>query len=216
MNDGIDLVIFDCDGVLVDSEVIAVQIDQRMLADLGWHLSIDEVVERFLGTSAATFTATVEEHLGHALPEGFEAAYEPILHAAFDAELQAVAGIEAALDEITLRSCVASSGSHEKIRRTLGHTGLLPRFDGRIYSSSEVPNGKPAPDLFLHAARRMGADPARCVVIEDSRFGVQAARAAGMHAYGYAGGLTPTAVLADAGATVFSAMAELPGLLRHH
>jgi HAD superfamily hydrolase (TIGR01509 family) len=216
VNDGIDLVIFDCDGVLVDSEVIAVRIDQRMLADLGWHLSIDEVVETFLGTSAATFTATVEAHLGRPLPEGFEAGYEPLLHAAFDAELQAVAGIEAALDDITLRTCVASSGSHAKIRRTLGHTGLLPRFDGRIYSSAEVTNGKPAPDLFLHAARRMGADPARCVVIEDSRFGVQAARAAGMHAYGYAGGLTPARVLADAGATVFSAMTELPDLLRRH
>jgi len=216
VNDGIDLVIFDCDGVLVDSEIIAGQIDQRMLADLGWHLSIDEVVEKFLGTSAASFTARVEEHLGRTLPAGFEASYEPLLHAAFDAELQAVAGIEAALDEITLRTCVASSGSHAKIRRTLGHTGLLPRFDGRIYSSSEVPNGKPAPDLFLHAARRMGTDPARCVVIEDSRYGVQAALAAGMHAYGYGGGLTPAAALRDAGATVFSGMTELPDLLRRH
>ena len=216
MNDAIDLVIFDCDGVLVDSEVIAVQIDQRMLADLGWHLSIDEIVEKFLGTSSASFTAKVEAHLGRALPDGFEAAYQPLLYDAFDAALQPIAGIESTLDEITLRTCVASSGSHEKIRKTLGHTGLLPRFAGRIYSSSEVTHGKPAPDLFLHAAAQMGVAPERCVVIEDSRFGVQAARAAGMHAFGYAGGLTPAAALESAGATVFTAMTELPELLRRH
>ena len=216
MNDAIDLVIFDCDGVLVDSEVIAVQIDQRMLADLGWHLSIDEIVEKFLGTSSASFTAKVEAHLGRALPDGFEAAYQPLLYDAFDAALQPIAGIESTLDEITLRTCVASSGSHEKIRKTLGHTGLLPRFAGRIYSSSEVTHGKPAPDLFLHAAAQMGVAPERCVVIEDSRFGVQAARAAGMHAFGYAGGLTPAAALESAGAMVFTAMTELPELIRRH
>jgi HAD superfamily hydrolase (TIGR01509 family) len=212
----IDLVIFDCDGVLVDSEVIAVQIDQRVLAEFGWDLSIEDIVDRFLGKSSASFAAQVEEHLGRPLPAEWEASYDRWYVEAFEKELQPVAGIEDALDRIDTATCVASSGSHSKLRMTLGHTGLLPRFDGRIYSASEVRNGKPAPDLFLHAAARMGVQPDRCVVVEDSKYGVRAAREAGMRALGYAGGLTPADWLADEGATVFTDMAELPGLLDRH
>ena len=145
--------------------------------------------------------------LGQATPWFFEA---------FESDLHSISGIEAALDQITLPTCVASSGSHEKIRTTLGHTNLLGRFEGRIFSSSEVSKGKPAPDVFLHAARQMGYEPERCVVIEDSKYGVQAARAAGMHAFGYAGGLTPAEWLEAEKATVFTSMAELPDLLRQH
>jgi HAD superfamily hydrolase (TIGR01509 family) len=212
----VELVIFDCDGVLVDSEILAVEIDRRICADLGWELSVEEVVDRFLGTSSASFAAQLESHLGIELPPDWEDEYRPWLFEAFDADLRAVAGIESALDRIDLRTCVASSGSHEKIRKTLGLTGLLARFEGRIYSSSEVPNGKPAPDLFLHAAARLGHEPERCVVVEDSKYGVRAARSAGMHAFGYAGGLTPAAWLEAEGATVFHDMSDLPRLLEAH
>ncbi|KZC96518.1 MULTISPECIES: HAD family hydrolase [Clavibacter] len=216
MNDYLDLVIFDCDGVLVDSEVLAVEVDKRILAELGWHLSTAEIVDRFLGTSARSFQAQVEAHLGITMAPDWEERYRPWFVEAFEAELRAVPGIEDALDAITVPTCVASSGSHEKIRTTLGLTGLLGRFEGRIHSSSEVAHGKPAPDIFLHAAARMGAAPERAVVIEDSKYGVRAARAAGMRAFGYAGGLTPAAWLEQEGAIVFTDMAELPALLRAH
>jgi HAD superfamily hydrolase (TIGR01509 family) len=133
------------------------------------------------------------------------------MFAAFEAELEPVAGVVEALDAIDLESCVASSGPPEKIRWTLGHTGLLDRFDDRIFSATEVEHGKPAPDLFLHAAARMGWDPAECAVVEDSPAGVEAALAAGMTALGYAG-WTPAERLD--GARVFTDMAELPALLQ--
>jgi HAD superfamily hydrolase (TIGR01509 family) len=210
----IDLVIFDCDGVLVDSEIIAVEIDKRILAGLGWHLTTDEIVDKFLGKSSKSFTTQVEAHLGRSLPTGWDAQYEPWFFEAFEKDLTAIAGIEMALDRIDAETCVASSGTHAKMRMTLGHTGLLERFRGRIFSASEVENGKPAPDLFLHAADQMGYPAHRCVVIEDSKYGVRAAQAAGMRAFGYAGGLTPARWLEDAGATVFYDMGQLPGLLR--
>lgn len=216
MNENFDLVIFDCDGVLVDSEVLAVEVDKRILADFGWHLTTEEVVEKFMGKSSATFTSHLEEHLGYQLPANWDAKYTPWFFEAFESHLRAVEGIEAALDGITALTCVASSGTHEKLQKTLGLTQLYPRFEGRIFSATEVTHGKPAPDLFLHTASQMGVPPERCVVIEDSKYGVQAARAAGMHAFGYAGGLTPRRWLEDEGATVFTSMADLPKLLRAH
>src|SRR5207245_8849360 len=128
------------------------------------------------------------------------------------AERAPVLGILEALDPIAIPTCVASSGTHEKIRYTLGLTGLYDRFAGRIFSASEVAHGKPAPDLFLHAAKRMAVAPEDCVVVEDSRFGVEAARAAGMRALGYAGGLTPRHWLAGPGTIVSEDLRELPRL----
>lgn len=208
-----DLVIFDCDGVLVDSERISVRIDVRVLAELGWPLSEAEVIERFVGRSEAYMVSEIEATLGRRLTAGWDEAYSALYREAFEAELAPVDGVVAALDEIATPTCVASSSSHERLRHTLGLTGLLERFDGRIFSAEDVRNGKPAPDLFLHAAATLGADPARCAVIEDSRYGVEAARAAGMRAFGYAGGLTPADRLAGPATTVFDAMHELPGLL---
>lgn len=208
----IDLVIFDCDGVLVDSERLSIEVDRRVLADLGWELSSDEIVHRFVGRSAAYFRSEIESFLGSPLRDDWEATYQPWYVAAF-AELIAVDGVERALDEIVTATCVASSGTHAKIRRTLGMTGLLPRFEGRIFSVDDVVVGKPAPDLFLHAADRLGVDPEHCAVVEDSRFGVRAARAAGMRVYGYAGGLTPAEWLEQEGAVVFADMRDLPDLL---
>ena len=209
----LELVIFDCDGVLVDSERLAVRIDVRVLGELGWVLTEQEVIERFMGRSHEYMVAEIEAYLGRKLASDWEDPFQPLYREAFAAELAPVAGVVEALDRITLRTCVASSGSHDKMRYTLGLTGLYDRFAGRIFSASEVPRGKPAPDLFLHAAKRMGVDPAACAVVEDSRFGVEAARAAGMLALGYAGGLTPAETLRGPGTIVFSDMRDLPRLL---
>ncbi|MEW2521765.1 HAD family hydrolase [Actinacidiphila alni] len=208
-----ELVIFDCDGVLVDSEKLAVKVDAFVLAAVGWPLSEAEIVERFVGRSYRDMTTAIEQHLGRALPADWDAPYRHLYQEAFDADLTEVDGVTQALDALTLPSCVASSSSHEGLRHTLGLTGLYERFEGRIFSASEVAHGKPAPDLFLHAARTLGVEPARCVVVEDSRYGVAAARAAGMRAYGYCGGLTPAQWLEGPDTTVFDDMRELPALL---
>ena len=209
----IELVIFDCDGVLVDTERIAVRIDVQVLATLGWAMTERDVVERFMGRSDAYMTAEIERFLGRSLPANWDEGFTHLYRAAFDAELTPVDGILEALEGIVLPTCVASSGTHERMRYTLGLTGLYDRFAGRIFSTTEVAQGKPAPDLFLHAAARMGVDPSACVVVEDSRYGVEAARAAGMRALGYAGGLTPAEILDGPGTIVFTDMRALPRLL---
>ncbi|WP_217183657.1 HAD family phosphatase [Streptomyces sp. AC495_CC817] len=213
-SESIGLVIFDCDGVLVDSERLSIHVDRRVLADLGWQLSVEQIVDRFVGRSAAHFRSEVEAHLGRTLPDDWEAPYQGWYVEAFERDLVAVPGVSAAIDAIDGPICVGSSGSHAKIRRNLGLTGLLPHFEGRIFSADDVEHGKPAPDLFLHAAARMGVEPSRCVVVEDSRPGVEAARAAGMRVIGYGSGMTSPHRLEQAGATVVLDMAELPGVLR--
>ncbi len=213
MSPPISLVIFDCDGVLVDTERIAVRIDVIVLAELGWPMTEAEVVERFMGRSDEEMTADIEAHLGRRLPASWEEPFRHLYREAFAAELEPVAGVVEALDAIAIPTCVASSGTHEKIRFTLGLTGLYERFAGRIFSVSDVARGKPAPDLFLHAAGHMGIPPAQCAVVEDSRYGVEAARAAGMRAFGYAGGLAPRGALAGPQTIVFEDMRELPRLL---
>jgi HAD superfamily hydrolase (TIGR01509 family) len=206
-------VIFDSDGVLVDSERLAVQVDAAVLARLGWPLSEADIVERFMGRTHEFMVSEIEAHVGRPLPPEWESEFEQLYREAFEAQLRPVDGVMEALDEIELLTCVASSGSHEKIRFTLGLVGLYERFKGRIFSASDVANGKPAPDLFLHAAERLGVAPDTCVVIEDSRYGVQAAHRAGMRALGYAGGLTPGACLEAEGALVFDDMRSLPRLV---
>lgn len=209
----IELVIFDCDGVLVDSERIALRVQVALGAELGWPLTEDEVIDRFLGRSSESVGEQIAERLGPDTAALWGERFSELHREAVDAGLTAVDGLPEALDAISLPTCVASSGSHEKMRHTLGHTGLYERFAGRIYSAGEVSRGKPAPDLFLHAARQMGVDPAACVVVEDSLPGVRAARAAGMRALGYAGGLTPGERLEGPGTVVFHDMRDLPGLL---
>ncbi len=211
-----DLVIFDCDGVLVDTERLTVDVEARLLTELGWPHTTEEVVARFMGRSSAAQLAELEKRLGPELAREFDLRSTAEVHEAFERELQAVAGIEELLDHLHARgvaSCVASSGTHDRMRRTLGLTGLYDRFAGRIFSATEVAHGKPAPDLFLHAAAAMGVPPARCAVVEDSVYGVQAAVAAGMRAYGFGGGLTPARRLEDAGAVVFAHMRELVDVL---
>jgi HAD superfamily hydrolase (TIGR01509 family) len=210
------LVIFDCDGVLVDSEPIAIRVDQTILNRLGWSLSLDEIVERFVGRPHSFFTSEIEAHLGRPLPDDWETDYLPLYEAAFIAELVAVEGIADVLDvlnAIRLPTCVASSSSHVAIRRSLDLTGLRHHFDERIYSAQDVAHGKPAPDVFLFAAAGMGAVPRHCVVIEDSVHGVTAARAAGMRVLAFGGGVVPAAALEGPNTTVFAHMRELPDLL---
>jgi HAD superfamily hydrolase (TIGR01509 family) len=213
MGSPIELVIFDCDGVLVDSETVAVHVNQRVLADLGWNLTIEEIVDRFVGGTRENFDGQIEEFLGRSLDPAWAEPYAPWYRQAFDNELKAVEGIGCALEHLAIPSCVASNSSHDRVRYSLTLTGLIDRFEGRIFSADDVEHGKPAPDLFEFASSSLGVDPSRCLVIEDSRFGVDAARAAGMRVLGYAGGLTPAVWLERRGATVFTAMDDLEGLI---
>jgi HAD superfamily hydrolase (TIGR01509 family) len=197
------LVIFDCDGVLVDTERLSVSVDTRVLAHLGLRMSQDEVIDRFVGRTESFWRAEIERELGREMAAGEFEAFDPWYREAFEAELQPIPHVVEllnALDGASIATCVASSGSHERMRFTLGHTGLYDRFAGRIFSATEVAEGKPSPLLFLHAAERMATRPAQCLVVEDSRFGVQAALAAGIPVVGYAGSVTPAQTLREAGA----------------
>jgi HAD superfamily hydrolase (TIGR01509 family) len=208
------LVIFDCDGVLVDSERIAVRVSATGLTALGWPMTEADVLDRFVGRSDEFIRGEVAGRLGADVADGWQIEFQRRYREAFATELKAVDGVVEALDAITIPTCVASSGTHEKIRYSLGLVGLLDRFVGRIFGGSDVTRPKPAPDLFLHAAAHLGVAPADCAVIEDSPAGIEAARAAGMRAFGYAGGLTPADRLAGADTVVFDDMRELPRLLR--
>lgn len=210
--DPFDLVIFDCDGVLVDSEPISNRLLAEHLTAAGFPTTTHESLERYMGGSFASMLEDVRLRFGGEVREGFSEAYHADLFPAFDAELSAVVGIAAVLDGLRVASCVASSGAPERIRRVLATTGLLERFDGRIFSAVEVERGKPAPDLFLHAAARMGVAPERCAVVEDSPMGVAAGVAAGMRTFAYAA-TTPRARVAREGVVVFDAMVSLPRLL---
>jgi HAD superfamily hydrolase (TIGR01509 family) len=207
------LVIFDCDGVLVDSERLAIDVDIASIRELGWAITAAEVVENFVGRAERDIHAEIEKRIGRALTSDWHQRWDAEFQRMLTEELEAVPGVHAAVEAVAamgLASCVASSGSHAKMRRTLGRTGLWNHFAGRIFSASEVARGKPAPDLFLHAAAQMGAAPDRCVVVEDSRFGVAGAKAAGMAVVGYAGGVIPAHHLSEAD-MVIQDMAELPG-----
>jgi HAD superfamily hydrolase (TIGR01509 family) len=213
MSAPVELVIFDCDGVLVDSERLAIKIDAMLLEKIGWPLSEEEIVRRFVGRSDAYMRSEIEAHLGGSLPTGWADEFGPMYRKTFESDLAPIDGIVEALDAITLPTCVASSTSPEGVRWRLELTGLIDRFRDNIFSSTQVTNGKPAPDLFLFAARRMGFPPTACAVVEDSAWGVQAAHAAGMRVFAYAGGVTGAEALAGDGTVVFHNMRELPALV---
>lgn len=211
-----NLVIFDCDGVLVDSEVITNRVFVKLLNELGVPVTLDDMFEQFVGRSMAYCWDLVARLLGRPLPDGLVEEYRVRTTSALEAELKPVHGIESTLDALDARAvryCVASSGTHEKMRTTLGITGLLCRFEHRLYSVTEVAHAKPAPDVYLYAAARNDVAPAACCVIEDSPTGVRAGVAAGMTVYGYCG-LTPARQLLDAGAQhTFADMGRLPEIL---
>jgi HAD superfamily hydrolase (TIGR01509 family) len=206
-----DLIIFDCDGVLVDSERLAVRTEVEILRELGWPLSHDEVVERFVGRSAAYMQSEIERVIGR--PVDWEREVNDRHRTVFHDELAPVDGVVDLLAALTTPTCVATSGTPDAVRYSLGLTGLLPQFAGRIFTASEVAQGKPAPDLFVHAATMLGVSPLRCAVVEDSVPGVTGGLAAGMTVFAYGGGVTSARALALDGVTVVTDMAELVPLL---
>ncbi|MEW2634868.1 HAD family hydrolase [Streptomyces sp. NPDC048389] len=210
-----DLVVFDNDGVLVDSEPLSNTILAAYLTELGHPTTYEDSLRDYMGAAVHRVHDLIRERTGQALPADFDDTLHARVFAAFERELSPVDGVTEVLEKLRADGvpyCVASSGSHERIR--VGHrtTGLDRWFtDDIVFSAQDVGRGKPAPDLFLHAARRMGMAPERCVVVEDSRLGVQAALAAGMDVYGFTG-MTAAAQLGGANGW-FEAMAELPALL---
>ena len=208
----IELVLFDLDGVLVDSEPISTRVLMAVLAEVGLPMDEAQTEQRFLGRSRGATVEWIEQQLGRPVPVDFVANWQAQVFAAFRQELKPVSGIAAALDQLTVPICVASGSDPARIQLSLELAGLLPRFAGRIFSATQVARGKPAPDLFLFAARSLDAAPAHCVVVEDSLPGVQAAVAARMAVLGYAA-RNPAPRLAEAGAVTFDDMARLPSLI---
>jgi HAD superfamily hydrolase (TIGR01509 family) len=213
MNSFPALIIFDCDGVLVDSEMLGNRVLATVAGEYGVTLDPHEALTLFRGCRMADCVAALSDRLGRPLPDDFVATVRARTAAAFRAELRPVEGIVDALARVTTPVCVASSGPREKIELALSVTGLLPRFAGRIFSAYEVGNWKPQPDLFLHAAATLAVPPAACAVVEDSALGVRAGVAAGMKVIGYAPLAHDAMELARLGATVIRNMDELPARL---
>ncbi len=211
------LVIFDCDGVLVDSEPVGNQVLARSLSEAGVAMSANDVEAAFRGLSMTSVVSLVERDHHVRLGSDFLPRYQERLFSALRHGIAAMAGVAETLANLSHPCCVASSGEPEKMRLTLGLTGLLPAFGGRLFSAVQVERGKPAPDLFLFAARNMAVDPDRCIVVEDSVAGVMAARAAGMTVFGYAPPVGPNQAQLDrlvaAGAKPLPDMRRLPSYL---
>jgi HAD superfamily hydrolase (TIGR01509 family) len=212
---GPTLLIFDCDGVLVDSELLANTAIAELMTQLGHPMTVQEALGLFLGKRLQEVLALAEAVLGGPIPPAVAAQAGQRLLERFRRELKPIDGVRAAIDALPYRRCVASSSSPERIRVSLEATGLAPLFGDHVFSAEQVENGKPAPDLFLLAARSLGASPADCIVIEDSALGIAAARSAGMRAIGFAGGsqIDEAAAqrIATAGADrVIRRMADLP------
>ncbi|MEH2530469.1 HAD superfamily hydrolase (TIGR01509 family) [Bradyrhizobium sp. AZCC 1588] len=218
MNPNFDLVIFDCDGVLVDSEVISCRAHAETLTRHGYPITAEQVLERFLGVSDREARQTIEREIDRRLPDDFEQQVKAATLKFYEGDLQAIAHVSDAIGAIGLPKCVASSGTPEKIRHGLTCAGLYDQLAPHIFSATQVSRGKPAPDLFLFAAKQMNTSPERCIVIEDSVPGVTGGRAAGMTVLGFHGGSHCRPGygdrLRDAGAVaVFDDMRQLPGLL---
>jgi HAD superfamily hydrolase (TIGR01509 family) len=182
------LVIFDCDGVLVDSEIIFGRILGECMIAADFPITVGEARLLGFGKNRLTLTAEVEARFGRSLPDGFFETFRAHVDIAFERELVAIPGIEELLTALPAPRCVASNSHLDRVRHALSITRLLPHFDPHVFSASQVTHGKPAPDLFLFAARQFGAQPADCIVIEDSATGVAAAIAAGMPVIGFCGG----------------------------
>lgn len=207
------LVIFDCDGVLVDSESLGIRVLIECGREYGLQMGLTEGIPLFLGRKMADCVALISERIGHPLPDDFTPNFRARLADVFRRELKAVPGVREALAQITTPVCIASNGPREKMMVSLEVTELYSRFDPHIFTAYEVGSWKPEPGLYLHAAAAFGVDPADCAVIEDSPLGVQAAVAAGMTPFGYAPDPHHAPALAALGATIFSDMKDLPALL---
>ena len=209
-----ELVIFDCDGVLIDSEPIANRIFSEQLAMEGMHMTPEEVWHAFVGNSRDRCIALAGEMRGKPLPEGFAERWDRALHVALDVEARPVEGIPELLQSLPVPYCVASNGEPMHMQRGLAAAGLMPLVEGRLFSAALVERPKPAPDVYLHAARTMGVAPRHCAVVEDTPTGTRAGLAAGMRVFGYVGHpLNQRAELERLGAMTFSRMSQLPELL---
>jgi HAD superfamily hydrolase (TIGR01509 family) len=211
----IGLIIFDCDGVLVDSEIIAHRLLAQMMTELGHPITPAESIQKFAGRSLADTLPLLETIMGRSIPDHVGQRYADLLLEHLRRDLKPVAGVKAAIAALDYPRCVASSSSLDRIRLSLDATGLTLLFGSNIFSATQVAHGKPAPDLYLFAAKMMAVAPADCVVIEDSALGAGAGRAAGMKVIGFTGGahtsIDARQRLAAAGAcAVISSMAELP------
>jgi HAD superfamily hydrolase (TIGR01509 family) len=218
LNANFDLIIFDCDGVLVDSEVISCRIHAEVLTRHGYPITAEQVRQRFLGRTSLDATTEVERELGRPLAEAYELERQTTLFAALADAVEIIPHLHETLDAIGLRKCVASSAVHEKIFTSLTRVKLYERFAPNIYSGSQVKFGKPAPDLFLFAAEQMNVPPARCLVIEDSVAGVTGGLAAGMLVFGFHGGShcrpdTADTLRAAGAAVTVDDMRQLPELI---
>ena len=211
------LVIFDCDGVLVDSEILASRVDSERLKEVGYEISVDEMSHRFAGLTWDRIAKIIESDLGHPLPEGFHKETDAELDRRLADELEIIPGVHDMLDRLDYQRCICSNSSPERLKISLTRTKLYDRFRPYVFSAVAIGNKrpKPAPDVFLHAANEFDADPRDCVVIEDSTHGVHGAKAAGMRVIGFIGGSHSWPGHADqltaAGAeTVIRRMADLP------
>jgi HAD superfamily hydrolase (TIGR01509 family) len=218
LNPDLELIIFDCDGVLVDSERLANEVFAGVLEEVcGLQFTLQDMFDTFVGHSRLQCLEKIEALIGEPPPDELDRRYQQDINQALAQSVVAIDGIETVLEQLSLPCCVASSGSHEKMQMTLGKTGLIDYFSGNIFSTSDVERGKPHPDIYLHAAASMGVDdPARCLVIEDSPIGVTGAVAAEMKVFGFAE-LMPAHRLQASGAhLVFERMRDLPELIARH
>ncbi len=215
-----ELVIFDCDGVLVDSENLSVAVLTEVIQRAGGAVEEHHIFDRFLGRSMASAKQILEQEFGFLFTQAHDGEMREALFQRFRTELQPVPGVAQVLRALPVATCVASSSSPERIRLSLEVTGLLPLLDPHIFSAAMVEHGKPAPDLFLHAARSMGVAPEACAVVEDSPVGIAAAKAAGMRALAFTGGshhagkaFLREALEAGKPDAIFDDMRKVPALL---
>ncbi len=205
-------IIFDCDGVLVDSEAISAKIFQEMAAEIGFEVDFETVLEQITGTSMKENLNFFRNNIKGDLPANFETEFRKRSYQAFKTELQPIKGIHNLLEKIKVPIGVASSGPVEKIKLNLTTTNLIDYFDNNIFSCYDIGNWKPEPGIYLHAAKKMGFKPCECAVIEDSLAGIQAAKAGGVKVFGFANSRNKN-TYKELGATVFSSMIELGKLL---
>lgn len=217
---GFDLILFDCDGVLVDSEIIAAKVESQLLTDAGYPISVEEMGERFAGMTWKNILLAIEKEADIPLSASLLDKSEKLLDARLEREVKIIDGVKFALARLTTQRCICSNSSGARLDMMLTKVGLKPYFAPHIYSAKDLgpDRVKPKPDIFLHGAQQFGVDPSRCLVVEDSTHGVQAARAAGMRVVGFTGAshTYPSHAdrLTDAGAeTVISRMQDLPAVV---
>jgi HAD superfamily hydrolase (TIGR01509 family) len=218
--DGFDLIIFDCDGVLVDSEIIAAEVESKLLTDAGYPIGVEEMAERFAGMTWKNILLQVEREASIPLSASLLDKSETLLDLRLERDVQAIPGVEFAVSRLNLKRCVCSNSSTQRLDMMLGKVGLKKLFEPNIFSAKDLgpDRVKPKPDIFLHGAQKMGVSPSRTVVVEDSVHGIHAARAAGMRVVGFTGAShtypSHADLLTDAGAeTVISRMVDLPGVV---